>query len=125
MFSPNNSFVPLQKSTLLIIYKLSYNPYLRQINYGTFMIKSTPKIAIKACETNHVGLPAGFFYYIVYNVIKRILQSLEKRFSLCLITWLSKQCKHILFIALNTRLVEWIYSQKITTHATCKLKEVE
>ncbi len=54
-----------------------------------------------------------------------ILQSLHKFFSLLLKSWLAKECKHILFIAFNTRLVKWINSKYITTDATCKLIEIE
>ena len=61
----------------------------------------------------------------IFIINDNLLQSLHQSFSLLLKSRLSKKSKHVLLVALYTRLVKWIYSKDITADTAGKLKEVE
>ena len=44
-----------------------------------------------------------------------VLQAFFNRFCCLLKTWLFEQGKHILFVSFNSRLIEWINSQSVST----------
>ncbi len=60
-----------------------------------------------------------------FSTLQRPLQTSLNSLALLLVARFIQECKHILLVCLNTRLVERIYSEHIATDATRLLKEVE
>ncbi len=60
-----------------------------------------------------------------FRLLNFLLKSLQKSLSRFLITRFSEECKHIFLVALHTRLIERIYSQKISADSHRKFKEIK
>src|SRR5574344_207958 len=59
------------------------------------------------------------------SITSLLLQSFLNGSTLSLITRLIEECKHVLFVSLHTRLVEWIHTQHQTRDTTALLKEID
>ena len=53
------------------------------------------------------------------------VDSCKKLLAKLLVARLAEKSEHVLLVALNTWLIEWIYTKCVSTHTTCKLKCVE
>lgn len=53
------------------------------------------------------------------------VDSCKKLLAKLLVARLAEKSEHVLLVALNTWLVEWIYTKCVSTYTTCELKCVE
>ena len=91
-------------------------------------------ISITLCDSDYkkyrIAKNAGVAKHtcISYILICKDLlavDSCKKLLAKLLVARLAEKSEHVLLVALNTWLIEWIYTKCVSTHTTCKLKCVE